>query len=426
MAKASQEVTPMPATGTTARPRETALLLAAGTGLLYYCSEPLPAAYFDYTLRVAEAFTHGSLGLTSPPPSWLNEFVPSGHLFYSVFPLGSVLTMVPVALLKRLGFFAASPSAFLSAFIAASCAYLLYMLAGKNDDAPARRLVLSLWALFGTWMWCNLVYAGAWQLALGFAVLGEIGALYFTLVRPRPLVAGCFFALAFGNRTEVIVTAPLFIYFLVRGVPQMRGTTDTDTRPNFFRQLLSRRRAVLLFSAVPLVLLCLTGVYNYVRFGSPLDFGYSSIPAIQNEGWFQHGLFSVRAIPANAYAMLFEPWRLRQQFPYLIPSGFGGSILISSPFLLLLLRRGARDRGALVAAWLAVAALTLVLWLHANPGGWQFSYRYAMVLIPWFFLILLENGRARSLRAEVPLAALSIAINLFATYLFSWTDYVRP
>jgi hypothetical protein len=45
----------------------------------------------------------------------------------------------------------------------------------------------------------------------------------------------------------------------------------------------------------------------------------------------------------------------------------------------------------MVASWLAIVVLTLALWLHANPGGWQFSYRYGMILLPWMFLILLST-----------------------------------
>ena len=55
-------------------------------------------------------------------------------------------------------------------------------------------------------------------------MLGELGALYFTLVRPRPLAAGAFFALAFGNRTELILTAPVFLYLLAnRTISDSKG-----------------------------------------------------------------------------------------------------------------------------------------------------------------------------------------------------------
>ncbi len=72
---------------------------------------------------------------------------------------------------------------------------------------------------------------GAWQIALGLALLGETAALYFTLVRPSPFLAGAFFTLAFGNRTELLLTAPFFLYFFWRrGLPSSTGALLTGAR----------------------------------------------------------------------------------------------------------------------------------------------------------------------------------------------------
>ena len=182
------------------------------------------------------------------------------------------------------------------------------------------------------------------------------------------------------------------------------------------------------FALFPTALGLATLAYNYARFGSVSDFGYMRIPQVASEAFFKHGLFSPYSIPHNAKAMLWEGWKLTQEKPYLVPHGFGGSIFISSPLLLLLFRfrRGVGDYPLLAASWLVIGILTLLLWLHANPGGWQFSYRYGMILLPWMFLIILNNGKARASKLEVMLFGLSVAINAYATYLFLWTDYVKP
>jgi hypothetical protein len=122
--------------------------------------------------------------------------------------------------------------------------------------------------------------------------------------------------------------------------------------------------------------------------------------------------------------MLIEPWRRIGHFPHLIPTGFGGSIFLSSPFLIYLFRIGARDATLKTLAWAAVAILTFALWCHGNPGGWQISYRYAMELLPWMFLILLENSPKKIGRLEVGLLLASIAINAYSTWLFLRTDYM--
>ncbi|MGH8743632.1 MAG: hypothetical protein ACREUY_05060, partial [Burkholderiales bacterium] len=292
----------------------------------------------------------------------------------------------------------------LAALLAALITLLLFLLSARYSDNIYRRILLTLLPVLGTWMWANLAFAGAWQIAIGFAVAGQLAALYFILVKPSPFLAGLSFAVAFGNRTEVLLLAPIFFYLLRRAYPSANESG------------LSFGKAIDRFIAVPIALGVATLLYNYVRFNSPFDFGYARIPGVLEEPWYRHGIFSIYAIPGNAYAMLLEPWRRVAQFPYLLPTGFGGSILLSCPFLLLLFRRGARDATLKLLAWCAIGILTLVLWLHGNPGGWQFSYRYAAELLPWMFLILLESSPKKVTPLEMVLFVASVAINAFGTY----------
>ena len=80
----------------------------------------------------------------------------------------------------------------------------------------------------------------------------------------------------------------------------------------------------------------------------------------------------------------------------------------------------------LIFGWAAIGLLTFALWCHGNPGGWQFSYRYAIILLPWMFLLLLRNGPAKISAIEGSLFTASIAINAIATYQFLWTDQIKP
>jgi hypothetical protein len=386
------------------------LLLPALSFLVYFASNPNSVSYYDYTFRIASALLHGELGLSEPPPPHLNEMVPHNDRYYSVFPLGSVLTMMPFAILAELGLIGDFPGIFIAALLASAAAALLFSLTAKNNDSPERRLVLTLFPIFGSWMWANLAFAGAWQIALGAAVVGQLASLYFILIKPAPALAGLSFALAFGNRTEIILLAPLFIYLIYR--------TPNEAR--------ARRYAIAGFIAIPVALGIATLAYNHARFGSVFDFGYARIPGVLEEPWYQHGIFSIHAIPGNIKAMLFETWRRVEIFPYLVPTGFGGSIFLSSPYLIYLFRRGSRDATLKWLSWCAIGLLTLVLWCHGNTGGWQFSYRYAIELLPWIFLILLENSPKRITPLEFILLAASIAINAYGTYLFLWTDYMQP
>ena len=374
--------------------------------------------HFDYTSRIAAALLEGHTGLSKTPPSWLNEMVPVNGYYYSVFPLGAVLSMLPVAILQKLSLIHGFPGGAVAAFTAALCVWFSFRLSILGMNSLPKRIVFSLSPIFATWSWCNLGFGGAWQIALGMALLGEMAALYFALVEFRPLLAGAFFALAIGNRTEIVLCLPIFFYFLIRHV-----APDATSLKAMAQESRRNLRTFAYFLSIPLLLGICTALYNYARFGSILDFGYARIPRLLQEPWYQHGLFSLHAIPWNGYKMLFEGFRDQPDPPFISFAPFGCSIFLASPFLLLIFREGGRHK---IASWIAIGLLTFALWAHGNPGGWQFSYRYATILLPWMFLLLLENGPAKISTIELALFAVSVAINAIATYQFLWTTRIHP
>lgn len=403
-----------------------ALGVSVCAAVAFYFSTNATLHDLDYTTDVASALLGGHLGLLEKPPDWLNEMIPHGNRYYSAFPLGAVLSMIPIALLQKARLIHNFPAHVLASLIAGCCVYFFFQLAkafgatysSLEPSSLGRRILLALFPVFGTWTWCNLGFGGAWQIALGLALLGQTAALYFTLVRPSPLVAGTFFALAYGNRTELLITAPLYLYFFWQCSDR---TTPLWSRNVIKQELWKNGPMAIRFLSVPACLAILTAAYNFARFHSIFDFGYTHIPEVREEPWYEHGLFSVQAIPWNIYTMLFQGFGSLSYFPYLEPNGFGCSIFLASPFLCLLFREGAKYK---IAAWVAIAVLTLVLWCHGNPGSWQFSYRYAMILLPWMFLLLTGNGPPRLTTIEVSLFTVSVAINALAMWLFLWTDQI--
>ena len=401
---------------TTKQDRAKSLLpfVLAGIFSIYYVSNSQPLAFYDYTLRIAEAMLSGRLGLIEEPPSHLNEMVPLDGRWYSVFPLGSVLTMLPIALLKRFGLFANFPGFALAGILAFLTAQLVYALSERYELSAARRYLLALLPVLGTWMWANLAFAGAWQIALGVAVVAQLGALYFLLVKKNYWLAGACFALAFGNRTEILLLAPLFTYLIWRDLPEPRTPHSALRTPHFAA-----------FLAIPVLLGIATLAYNYARFDSLMDFGYARIPGVLDDEEYRNGIFSLSAIPLNAKEMLLTGWYRLDSFPYFLPTGGGGSIFLSCPFLIFLFRPTSRNKQLSWLAAIAIVILTFVLWCHGNPGGWQFSYRYAMVLLPWMMLILIENSPSRVSIIEWLLFLASLGINGWGAYLFLRSEYMR-
>ena len=406
-----------------------AIGLSLAAALAFYFSTNPTLKDLDYTAEIASAFLRGDLGLREKPPEWLNEMISYGNKYYSAFPLGAVLSMVPVALLQKASLIHNFPARILAALIAGACAYFFFELAkafgadysSLKPKPLTRRILLALFPVFATWTWCNLGMGGAWQIALGLALLGETAALYFTLVRPSPFIAGAFFALAVGNRTELLMTAPFYLYlFWHRSNENAAGQSRTTRIKQGLRV---NAQMVIDFLTLPVALVLLTAAYNFARFHSIFDFGYFHIPEVRDEPWYAHGLFSVHSIPWNVHQMLFEGFPDNPDFPFLTFPPFGCSIFLSSPFLFLLFRNGGKYK---VLCWVAIGLLTFILWCHGNPGGWQFSYRYAMILLPWMFLLLTGNGPPTITVTEISLFAVSVAINATATWLFLWTDKIQP
>src|SRR5438477_11219743 len=106
--------------------------IAAGLSLFatlaFYFSTNATLRDLDYTSEIASALLRGDLGLREKPPEWLNEMIPHGNRYYSAFPLGAVLSMVPVALLQKAGLIHYFPGHVLAALIAGACVYFFFQL----------------------------------------------------------------------------------------------------------------------------------------------------------------------------------------------------------------------------------------------------------------------------------------------------------
>src|SRR5438309_11628106 len=123
--------------------------LAVVALLLFYFSIKATQQHFDYTSRIASALMQGDLGLREPAPSWLNEMVPAKGRQYSVFPLGAVLSMVPVAVLQKVNLINDFPARALAALIAALSIWFLVRLSVVGTNSMPKRILLSLVPIFG-------------------------------------------------------------------------------------------------------------------------------------------------------------------------------------------------------------------------------------------------------------------------------------
>ena len=106
-----------------------AIAISLFAALAFYFSTNPTLHDLDYTAEIASAFLRGDLGLREKPPEWLNEMIPYGDRYYSAFPLGAVISMLPVALLQKASLIHDFPARILAALIAGACVYFFFQLA---------------------------------------------------------------------------------------------------------------------------------------------------------------------------------------------------------------------------------------------------------------------------------------------------------
>jgi hypothetical protein len=162
----------------------------------------------------------------------------------------------------------------------------------------------------------------------------------------------------------------------------------------------SRRLQKLIQLCVPVVVAAvLLGVYNFLRFHSPFNGGFSHqvLYPVSAESR-SYGIFSLVHIPTNFYsAVLRAPvpvlrsatsWTLK--FPYIQNNPYGMSIFLTSPYLLYLFFNkwstfDSRDRHLVAAALVSC----LLVFSYYGVGLSQFGYRYSLDFLPELFLLFM-------------------------------------
>ncbi|HEY5435812.1 MAG TPA: hypothetical protein VIK13_11315 [Candidatus Limnocylindrales bacterium] len=346
---------------------------------------------------LADAFLHGRTWLDST--FGIYDFVQQGARFYVPFAPFPALGLAPLVALVGPAVAAASEPV-VNVGLAMTSLALLWRLADRFGVARTADRVW-LVVLFGlsTATWWITMLGGVWHTGQLFASVLTFAGLLEAHGRRRPLVLGLLGGAAFLSRATLVAAFP---YWAWRSLPDGGRTQLTDA---------AQRLALLTVGAAPAFLFALW--YNAARFGSPLESGYAlaTLPPFL-DALRAEGLFSVRHLPMNLQYLLLEVPGLVPRFPWIAPDGFGMSILLTSPGLLLAARADWRRRETVVLGLSAL--LVLIPSLLYYGGGWfQYGYRYALDAIP-LVMMTCALGAARagiSLRWQIAIV-FGVAVNL--------------
>lgn len=338
-----------------------------------------PSLYNTYT-RQAMAWRQGMLHLPQDVP-YLELAVYQGEYYVSFPPVPS-LVLLPLTFLFGMD----TPDHLLVKLYALGGCLMIYRAlrrAGyKKGNAGAGAFLFC----FASSLLPMSFNGSVWYHAqmLGFFLI--VGAICF-LSQDKPTPALACYALAVGCRPfSALYGIPLFAvwFFLHRRAGYSLRATLRPLLPGI---------------AWGLLVAFELGMYNFVRFGNPLEFGHNYLPEFSTQGGVQ---FSLAHVANNLKTFLWGA-PVEAGAEGLKVKAFGYSIFLACPALTLMLFWFLTDCMKKRLRWeKAVTLLTCLLHLflllmHRTFGGYQLGARYAVDLMPYAFLYLLLTPEKKKL-----------------------------
>ncbi|MDD2647816.1 MAG: hypothetical protein PHU22_03305 [Eubacteriales bacterium] len=322
-----------------------------------------PSGYNTYT-RQAMAWRQGLLHLPQDVPH-LELAVFQGDYYVSFPPLPSV----PLFLLTFI-FGMDTPDALMVKLYVYAAFAIVYFLYKKIGMKPIAALIWSLLTVYASSMLPLTLDGAVWYQAQTLAFMLIMGSVSL-MVRRKTCLSLLLFALAIGCRPN---DAPYLLVLLA-----MHFYNCKKDGQSFAASL----RALLPGIACGILVAVCYGAYNYVRFGSPLEFGHGYLPEFTRDN---EAFFDMSRIAGNSSRFLiglpFSHGGASMEI-------FGFSLFIANPittvtllYMLLMLIKKRLDWRS-VAVIIAICAEAVMLLSTHNGGGFQYGARYFVDLIPY-------------------------------------------
>jgi hypothetical protein len=168
--------------------------------------------------------------------------------------------------------------------------------------------------------------------------------------------------------------------------------------------------------ALPFVAVFL--LYNYGRWGTFNDIGYTTWFHEDPVGSRTGSPFQLVFLPGNLYSYLMLPFEFQNGFPWLKPTGMGVALTFTSPAFALAFLAPLRNRETMFL-WCTVLLAAIPSLLYYVNGFEQFGMRHSLDFTP-FAIPLVARGleRAKSTLAYA-LVAISVLANAYGVW-YSW------
>jgi len=387
-------------------------------GVVYFLTQIKPQTSYNYFILLAKQLMQGKIYLDTNP-SWLNELIPAASgKWYVVYPPMPAIIAVPF--IK----FGIESQTLISLVFGVLNFIILYWVLHRLYKWKLA-LGLTLAFILGTNHWYLATEGSAWYISHITAITFILIAFLLLKIRQKNdqlittnkmtlwFLSGLTIGAAYWSRLPDILILPFFIFLTLNKTKQIK-------LKNIF---LWQKLALLLIGVV--IFVTLNFIYNYLRFNTFSDVGYTKIPGVLQERWYTSGIFSLSYLPRNIRFILTKFPPSFSQFPFAKPSLEGMAIWLTSPFLLLTLFVNWRKKWVLALIFSGIAMI-IPGFLHGTVGFSQFGYRFALEGSLCFLISLGTIKNKKILQILLPiLIILSIGINFwgiyFIRYLHIWS-----
>jgi hypothetical protein len=394
-----------------------AVAIFAVTFLIYYSTSPGDAAvkftkrdYYNYFVWLADAFLNGRFHLEEALPN-LRELVTFNGKFYIIYPPMPAILLIPFVAIWGTSF----SQDLASLIIGSANVSLIYLIMRRLTHDSRIQIWITLLFGFSTVNWWLATMNGPWYFAHVTSFLFLSLAIYETFTNQRLFLIGLLIGASYWTRLNTILCLPFFMIML-SDKWLLESAKDSMLKRIDLKPLVQLGLGVGIF-------VLLNFSYNFLRFGTPFDIAYTLLET--PNPFFTEGAFSLSYIPAHLYVLFVKGPVVMNESPYIVPSVWGMSILITTPAIIYSIFGGIRNKLSL-ACWLGILPVALLLFVKGGTGWPQFGYRYAMDFLP-FWILLTFKGIGSEVRWDhKTLLCMGIICNIWGVIFinkFAWFEW---
>lgn len=317
---------------------------------------------FNHFTLLADSFIHGKIYIEGDMP-WLEKIPIDSTKFYVANPpMPAIVSIVPVATFGK-----DLPQVYISFVIGSLLVAVTFLVSLKINNSLRLATWSSILVGFGTINWYMISVGSTWYLAQVFSQLFLTIAILsifknkqsLPLRGKSPFLTGLFLGFAYLSRIPTILTVPFFLIHLPKPFLRSAFFLCLGIAPSFIINFL----------------------YNYLRFGVIWDIGYTLIPGVSTEPWFQKGLINPAYIIEHLKIIFATIPNISHEFPYIKPSLFGYAIWFTTPAFIFSFKNSI-DKRSIRYAWISIMLVSLLIFSHGSTGFSQFGYRFAADFYP--------------------------------------------